>query len=106
MVKSQLTLLVSALRDLEGDGVPDALIGSHAYSNVGAAYLQYGTSAGSGSLRDANFIIAGDDIGDNLGYSLAIGDLDGDDRGDIVVGALGDDGTGVNAGSVDVFLVR
>jgi hypothetical protein len=94
-----------AAGDVDGDGIPDALVGAY-LAGTGGAFLMDGASFASGSLGDATFTVAGDDPGDDLGFDLDIGDLNGDGLGDIVVGALGDDSTGRNAGSVGIFLGR
>jgi hypothetical protein len=90
-----------AAGDVDGDSIPDALVGS-----ATAAFLMDGASVASGVLGDALFTVVGDAGSDGFGRALDIGDLNGDGLGDIVVGAPGDDSTGGNAGSVEVFLGR
>jgi len=56
-----------------------------------------------GSPYNYAFQVSGDSVGDRLGDSVALGDVNGDDTPDIVVGASFDDQNGMNAGKVWVF---
>jgi hypothetical protein len=81
--------------DVDGDGLPDLLVGARQNSgggtDAGKAYLLLSDGlsiASSGALVDADAIINGTHSGAQLGYSLtAAGDVDGDGFGDILVGA-------------------
>ncbi len=106
---------VAAAGDVNGDGVPDVLIGaSRARNNAGAAYVVYGRPRGGDvnlrSLTPAqgfrvdgtpgdppgdstDGVPTGGPTGDFAGESVAgIGDLNGDGRADILVSTLGDNG--------------
>ncbi len=100
------------VEDFDGDGVADLLVGapnsSDSCSMQGAAYLLMGASGawtGSHSLADATVIWRGGTTGDQLGTSVSTaGDIDGDGRSDVVLGAPGDDEGGSGSGSVYLFL--
>ncbi|MCP4810721.1 MAG: hypothetical protein GY884_35755 [Proteobacteria bacterium] len=83
----------AASGDLDGDGTPDVAVGAPGAS---AVYVVYGASLGSMDLGDADVVIRGE-AGQELGRSVAVGDVDGDGRDDLVVGAAG------GAGLVAVF---
>ncbi|MCB9915592.1 MAG: FG-GAP repeat protein [Planctomycetes bacterium] len=87
--------------DVNGDGVADALVGAP-YDvtngvNAGAAYVRSGAT---GALL---FSFHGDSSGDLFGSAVALGDLDGDGRAEVIVGAYGDDAGGTDAGTVYVY---
>lgn len=89
--------------DVDGDGVDDLLIGADLDKTVGpysgAAYLVLGTPPGRASLAtaDAKFIAEGGQ--DQAGYSVdGAGDVDGDGHHDLLIGALGNDVGGNDAG--------
>jgi hypothetical protein len=87
--------------DIDGDGRMDILIGS-ATSNV--AFLVYGPISGTQDLWDAETTFMGESSGDKAGWSMASGDLNGDDVGDVLVGATYDDAGAANAGAVYLVL--
>jgi hypothetical protein len=111
---------VASAGDVNGDGVPDALVGAPGAGQgiEGAAYVVYGQPGGSsaaielgqlgagGQLPTGGFALTGVLPGDGTGASLAApGDLDGDGRGDLVIGAWPADPDGfLHAGSA--FVVR
>ena len=91
--------------DLNGDGLPDILIGApdfdHDMPDVGAAYLIHGPATYSGSLSDANARLLGTDGAGRAGISLAAaGDIDGDGTREFLVGA-----DRANGGAGIVYLV-
>lgn len=90
---------VGAPGDVNGDGVRDMIIASTAYqSSRGRAAIHSGAD---GSEIHA---VIGAALGDQFGYDCAgVGDLDGDLRGDFIVGAPGHDTAGGNAGRAYVF---
>ena len=85
---------LAGLGDLDEDGFEDFLIGAplasvDGDSEVGIAYVLTGPLADDGDLVELAWLtISGDAEGDHLGTSASgLGDLDGDGRGDLVLGA-------------------
>ena len=120
-----LGVSVSGAGDINGDGRDDLIVGALAGDdgggNAGEAYIIYGKPGGTGSqfgtlvggrqvldttnLAPADgFILQGDTIRDELGWSVSgAGDINGDGRDDLIVGAvLGDDG-GLDAGEAYII---
>ena len=97
---------VSAARlgDLDGDGLLEVAVGAYAAeAGTGTVHLLSlrpdGTSAASRELRPD-----GVDVGDFYGTAVALlGDLDGDGRPELAVGADRDDDDGENRGAVWVL---
>ncbi|MCK6523304.1 hypothetical protein L6R49_17965 [Myxococcota bacterium] len=87
-------------RDLDGDGVGDALIGA---GGTGKAFLFSAPAEGSYTVSDADVSLSGLKSTDSFGSALAAGDLDGDGAADLVVGARYDDSVATAAGAVYVF---
>jgi hypothetical protein len=88
--------------DVNGDGLDDILVGTASFNTNGSAYVVFGKTttetvdlgaldAGSGG----GFAIVGAATGDAVGLSVSgAGDVNGDGRADLIVGASGtDDGT-------------
>jgi len=73
--------------DVDGDGYDDLLIGAPLWNNdQGRAYLYYG---GSGTTMDttADLTLTGEHEGDRFARNIGLGDINGDDYADIVIGA-------------------
>jgi hypothetical protein len=93
---------VAGLTDVDGDGFGDVLIGAFGNdvggSGAGAAYVYSGAS---GVLL---YTWRGDNSGDRFGTVVgAAGDVDGDGKSDLFVGAPGSDFGGQNAGLARVY---
>jgi hypothetical protein len=83
--------------DVNNDGFDDMIIGSTledslGRSDSGAAYVIYGYGYAPGTTIDltvasANITIYGEKNGDNLGRSVATGDINNDGIDDVIVGA-------------------
>ena len=92
-------------KDVDGGGVPDLLIGApqSVLTGIGHAYLLRGEALpDSGSLGPAaHWTFVAPDVADQSAYQVALGDVSGDGRADIVVSAPKDDTaallTGVDA---------
>jgi hypothetical protein len=92
-----------ATGDFNGDGVVDLLVGArfgdgldNARKDSGEAYIIFGSPTLAGAVdiaeHEQDVTILGARPGDNLGYSVAGGDLNGDGIDDIIVGAPFSDG--------------
>ncbi|WGM40739.1 cadherin domain-containing protein [Caulobacter sp. NIBR1757] len=99
---------VSAAGDINGDGRADFIVGAPkangpAGLDVGAAYVIFGQASGGfaggidvNALNGTNgFVIRGGAATDSLGFSVsAAGDVNGDGRADLIVGARDADPAG------------
>jgi VCBS repeat-containing protein len=104
---------VSALGDVNGDGLADMLVGSRNAdpdgSASGAAYVVYGRAGGGDILLSevaqgiGGFRIAGEGASDWAGGFVSVApDMNGDGFAELMIGALGDDDGGSNAGAAYV----
>ncbi len=100
---------ISGGADVDGDGLPDALIGTpqadDGGNNSGAAVLFLGSGlSGALSTSGADTTWTGENVSDFAGNSVAlVDDVDGDGLSDILVGAPNHDGADSNAGAAALF---
>ena len=89
---------VSGAGDVNGDGTPDFIVGS----STAGDNRQGSVTVFSGGDGSPIYSVLGSGRNDEFGIAVdGVGDLDGDGRADVIVGALGS-GTG-GTGSVRVF---
>ncbi len=94
---------VNPAGDVDDDGLADVIIGAPYDDdngfNSGAAYLILGaslTEPGDFDLAEADYKFVGEDAWDLAGYSVSgMGDVDGDGRDDLLIGANGADDVGI-----------
>ena len=92
---------IAGIPDVDGDGRGDIIVGAHQETdnNVGRAYVFSGST---GNLLHT-FLSPDVELEGRFGDSVSgLSDIDGDGRGDVIVGSLEDAGA-VNAGRVYVF---
>jgi hypothetical protein len=100
--------------DVNSDGFTDVIIGAtHAHGEVGRTYVVFGKASGFASVIDlgsldgkTGFRLDGEAPGDDSGHSNSIGDINGDDFGDTIIGAWGADPHGSESGSSYVVFGR
>ncbi|MFH1465285.1 MAG: MopE-related protein [Pseudomonadota bacterium] len=74
--------------EVTGDGQADLAVGAvYADSSTGVVFLVPGPLAGPGALDDVGYRLVGRSSGEGAGRSLAVGDVDADGQGDLLVGA-------------------
>lgn len=98
-------VVLEAPGDLNGDGFADAVVahpGAHLDGFTRGAVAVY--HGGPDGLEPAPVqVFGGPARDDQFGRGMAVGDLDGDGRPDLLVGNWGDDARDVNAGAVRVW---
>ncbi len=103
------------LGDLDGDSVPDIVVGAWANdtggTNRGAVYISFLNSDGSvKSTVPINSLTAnGPVLSDSDGYGISVnslGDLDGDGVTDIIVGTWASDVGGLDRGAVHIHFLN
>ena len=76
--------------DLNNDNQTDLIIGAKGYStNKGRVYIIYNDGSYPTLASDADIKIDGENNNDNFGYSITTGDIAGDSRADLIIGATG-----------------
>src|SRR5215813_3761515 len=98
-----------AVGDVNGDNIPDVVVGAPEASftvtpaagppqnrtEAGVVYIVFGKTGLSGAIDtnagQASLQILGSKSGDKLGFSVAVGDVNGDGIADIVIGSTGAD---------------
>lgn len=100
------------LGDVNGDGIPDLVFNaSRANQDRGRVYIIFGGSGFGGNYYmtgNADVTINGLDALDNI-FEIALGDFNGDDMMDILIGVSNGDGLGnayTNAGEAYIFYGR
>ena len=87
--------------DFNADGKDDIVVGADGYStNTGRVYVFYTDGSIPANASSADITITGETTNNYFGYSLNLGDIDGDDDKDLMVGAYG---YSTNTGRVYVF---
>jgi len=104
---------VAGLGDTNRDGLSDVIIGAQRAepSGAGRAYVVFGkgdtAAVAVNSLGSNGYVVAGPDVGNiaaRAGWSVSrAGDMNGDGRADMVVGAPGADNGGGGTGSAYVL---
>jgi hypothetical protein len=104
---------VNSAGDIDGDGLDDLLVCGYRsddpYYDAGKVYVVYAASLGSDGgtldLAHSDVHILGEAELDRMGHSVtSAGDVDGDGRADIMMGAYGNDDGGIHAGKGYVIL--
>jgi hypothetical protein len=100
---AEFALALTCAGDLDGDGFADVAVGAPRAPGGGRVHVFLGGPSGPRSAPDLS-LDAPDGAGSLFGAALAGGgDVDGDGRGDLVIGAIGE---GVTPGRVYLFRGR
>ncbi len=94
--------------DVDGDGYADIIVGASRWdgdgTNLGAAYVYYGSISGAVAASEEQ--LTASNASDNLAFGIAVadlGDVDGDDVGDVGVGAYYASSVPTYVGAVYVY---
>ena len=94
--------------DFDGDGLDDMALGAdfndEGGDSAGAVYVVLAPFAANEVLASADAKLVGEAATVRAGMSLAVGDVNGDDFDDLIIGAPLEDSGGVNAGAAYVVL--
>jgi VCBS repeat-containing protein len=102
---------IANVGDMNGDGRGDLVVGAHLANapgfDTGAAYVVFGKATGGavnvGAMGAQGFAITGGSANDHVGFSVAgVGDVNGDGRADVAIGARFSDLNGTDSGSAFV----
>ena len=100
---------VSTAGDVDGDGLPDVIVGAYGSDpggmyDAGSAYLFLSPIPSWVESSAANAEITGEQAYDRIGYSVSdAGDVNADGYGDLVIGADQESGSGTDKGAAYVF---
>ena len=97
-----------AAGDINGDGTDDLIIGAWGADPGGETYVIYGGGSLPATIdldsTSPDLTVRGDDWGDQVGRSAAVGAIDGDGTDDLIIGAfVADPVGGSNAGETYVI---
>ncbi len=100
---------VDGAGDFNGDGNGDVIVGARwddtGGTASGTAFVVFGPFTANATLNDADLKLLGEHQDDYAGHSVAgAGDLNGDGKDDVLVGAYGHDFSGQQDGAVYVVL--
>ncbi|MDP2307674.1 MAG: MopE-related protein [Pseudomonadota bacterium] len=89
--------------DVDGDGFDDLLIGAReddgADTDAGSAFLVRGPVTGTVLAADADALLLGEALEDFAGFSVSLGDANGDSYADALIGAPGNGAGGRESGA-------